>query len=279
MGGVVTIGQVPWSREDMLAKLQPFEVLYRRRPIRDNTGGMLAPHMFLAWFVLQHLQPKAIVESGVWLGQGTWFFEQACPKARLYCIDPNLTRIQYRSPNATYFDRDFATIDWRALPRDETVLFFDDHQDAYERLKTVSWFGFRQAIFEDNYPAGQGDLYSLKKVFTHAGGSAEAVADAKGHPKTWIGSRHGSAVRPAESTPVAEADEPYLRENTDIYQELPPVFRVPRTRWGDEWNDASYPTPEPLLTAVEAPYQQVFLDEAQAYTWMCYVRVKAIHKG
>src|SRR5687768_2691932 len=96
----VVLGQVPWSREDMLGKLEEFSSLYDDRPIKDNTGGMLSPHMFSIWFALRTLQPKAVIESGVWLGQSTWFFERACPDAQLYCIEPNLDRIQYRSTRA-----------------------------------------------------------------------------------------------------------------------------------------------------------------------------------
>ena len=93
MNNIVTIGAVPWTREDLLGRLEEFCSLYRNRPIKDNTGGMKSPHMFYAWFALQTLKPKAIIESGVWLGQGSWFFEKACTDAQLYCIDVNLTII------------------------------------------------------------------------------------------------------------------------------------------------------------------------------------------
>ena len=47
--------------------------------------------------------------------------------------------------------------------------FFDDHQNAYKRLQQCKWFGFRHVVFEDNYPSGQGDSYSLKQAFANAG--------------------------------------------------------------------------------------------------------------
>ena len=97
MSNIMILGQAPWTREDIIGKLEEFSSLYDDRPIRDNAGGMHSPHMFLSWFALQTLQPKAIIESGVWRGLGTWFFERACPEPQLYCIDPNLDHIQYRS--------------------------------------------------------------------------------------------------------------------------------------------------------------------------------------
>jgi len=159
------LGQLPWTNVELIDALDEFAQLYAQRPVIDNSGGMKSPHLFCAWFVMKKLQPKVIIESGVWWGQGTWFFEKACPQAEIHCIDPNLAQIRYRSPNATYYCRDFSDIDWRGIPADETVLFFDDHQNAYTRLQIARWLGFRHLIFEDNYPASRGDCYSLKKAF------------------------------------------------------------------------------------------------------------------
>jgi len=69
MSDTISIGHVPWQREDMIEKLEEFSSLYETRPIKDNARGMLAPHMFFAWFALRALQPRAVIESGVWLGQ------------------------------------------------------------------------------------------------------------------------------------------------------------------------------------------------------------------
>lgn len=260
----------------MVCRLEEFASLYDKRPIRDNKGGMRSPHLFLIWYVLQALRPKVIIESGVWLGQGTWFFEQACPEARLYCIDPVLNRIQHRSRRAQYVDRDFSLVDWRRLPKDETVVFFDDHQNAYERLKTAKWFGFKHVVFEDNYPASQGDCYSLKKVFAWSGlkASEAGLRSPKARLYAAVRAMLGRASDSYLEIPPNDVDAKYLEENLDVYQELPPIFKAERTRWGDTWNEVDYPTPEPLLRAVEASYQRRYLDEAADYTWMCYARLK-----
>lgn len=278
MNNVITIGSVPWTREEMQEKLREFALIYKERPIIDNTGGMKSPHLFLTWFVLSKLRPKAIVESGVYLGQGTWFFEQACPDAELHCIELNLDRIQYRSEQAQYYDRDFSTIDWSNLPKEETVLFFDDHQDAYERVKIAKWFGFNHLLFEDNYPPSRGDCYSLKRVFMHAGFTPVILKSVKSKLKFTIAALLRRKLRihiPNYDHILPNyIDGKYLRQNLEIYYELPPVFKAERTRWGDLWDDKNYPTPAPLLTSVENEYQQIFLDEAVNYTWICYVKLK-----
>ncbi len=268
---------MPWPKEEMVEKLEEFSHLYKYRPIRHNTWGMKSPHLFLAWFVLQKLKPKVIIESGVYLGQGTWFFERACPNAKLYCIDINLHQIKYKSEKAKYFNRDFSTIDWSHLPKNETVLFFDDHQNAYERVKTARFFGFSQLLFEDNYPPQQqGDCYSLKQAFAHSGCNWPYTKKqmlkicAKNTVKTIFNKPHSFYKK----VPPNNVDATYLREHIEIYQELPPIFQLRQTRWGDNWDNAIYPTPEPLLNRVEEPYQQVFWDEAMFYTWLCYVKLK-----
>lgn len=279
MCGVITIGRSPWTREDMTARLAEFSSLYEDRPIRDNAGGMLSSHMFFMWFALKVLMPKAVVESGVWLGQGTWFIENACPRAQLYCIDPVPDRIRYRSARAVYHNRDFATLDWTRLPKEETVLFFDDHQNAYERVKTAKWFGFRHLLFEDNYPPAQGDCYSLKKAFAHAGFHPNRRIS-----QSWMSRlawRVESALKMTRTESGAispnEVDAKYLRENLDIYYEFPPIFRTSQTRWGDRWDDQKYPTAQPLMDVVASQHLQRFMDEATNYTWMCYVKLAEPH--
>ena len=262
-------GLPPWHRDEMVASLEEFAALYEQRPLRENPGGMTSSHLFLSWFVLRRLAPRAIVESGVWHGQGTWFFERACPRAQLHCVEPHLERIQYRSSGARYYDRDLSTIDWAALPED-TLFFIDDHQDAVERIKTIHWLGFKHMIFEDNYPPGRGDCYSLKQAFMEAG--FHYVPGTV--PEKIRGIARGLLQVQPKGVAANPVDAKYLKKNLEIYQELPPIFRVKRTRWGDEWSDERYPTPEPLLTAVEKPTHQVYLDEATGYTWICYAKLR-----
>ncbi|MBF0348251.1 MAG: hypothetical protein HQL81_11340 [Magnetococcales bacterium] len=276
MPPITAIGSAPWTRDELVAALPEFAELYQHRPIPENRGGMGAPHMFAIWFILKKLQPRVIIESGVWLGQGTWFFERACPHAQLHCIDINLERIRYRSKKAIYHDRDFSRIDWTALPRRETLLFFDDHQSAHERVKTAHWFGFSHLVFEDNYPPGQGDCYSLKHVLAHSGfkrnfGRPKGIKGRIGQGLAKIReSLHPSAGVIAPNS----HDAAYFLEQVAVYQELPPVFKLLTTRWGGRWDDPAVGTPPPLLEAVRYPWQQVYLDEAGSYTWLCYLQLR-----
>ena len=260
------IGTPPWTRQELLSRLEDFARLYDKRPLKNNQGGMSSVHMFLFWFVLQYLNPRAVIESGVWRGLGTWFIEQACPDAAIWCIDPNPKFRRYSSNRARYLTEDIARHKWSECPRDSTVVFFDDHTNAFERFRLCVNLGFRHLMFEDNYPAGVGDCYSLKKALACAGHRPD---------RSFLVSvkRVLSGIND-KSVPANSEDGVYIRECSEVLTEMPPVFKLARTRWGTPW-DSRYPTPDPLLTAMAHPWQGVFLEDADDYTWLCYVRLKS----
>ncbi len=249
----------------MLEKIPEFLRLFAERPIADNHGGMRAPHLFATWFMLQALEPTHIVESGVFKGLGTWLLERAAPNARLYCIDPDPSQRIYHSANAEYFTSDFSKLEWD-LPRDRTLLFFDDHQDALARIVRAEQLGFVHVVFEDNYPVGRGDCYSLKQAFT---------GEPAPRPRRLLrGVRQLLSGRsPAERDPAR-----YLERTLETYFEFPPVRRAATTRWGDAWTDERYPTPPALIESVGDP-SDAFSAEAQAYTWICYAKLRKVGAG
>jgi hypothetical protein len=279
------IGNPPWSEEDIVASIDEFASIYADRPIKDNQGGMKAPHMFAVWFMARELAPDLIVESGVWKGQSTWLLEKACPDAKLISIDLNLGKREYISESANYSDRDFSEQDWSEVT-ERSLAFFDDHQNAYKRLQQCKWFGFKHIIFEDNYPITRGDCYSLKKAFAHTGfepAYSQQKLHINGIPPE-IQSKIADLIKHIliSLTPQYETikikpndiDSRMLQKQLDTYYEFPPVFKTAKTRWGDEWNEASYPTPEPLLEHPTKSTHNVFLEEAMFYTWICYAKLK-----
>ena len=288
---LMQIGDEPWSRQEIKADLKEFLNVFESRPIKDNQGGMKAPHMFATWFMLRTLSPSLIVESGVWKGQSTWLIEQACPNAKIISIDINLDARVYISRKATYSNIDFNEQDWSDIP-DDTLVFFDDHQSAYDRIIQSSWYGFKHVIFEDNYPPGHGDCYSLKQVFANSG-FQPATPYAKGIKRT-IDSRWRrqflkvAGVNPKTLKSIPEKNSVaknknhanLLRKKLDVYYEFPPVFKSSETRWGTSWDDASHPTPEPIITdtknddKVDVDEYTQFKQDASAYTWICYAKLK-----
>jgi hypothetical protein len=282
---VMEIGNPSWTRDEILASIDEFAKLYADRPIKDNQGGMKTPHMFAVWFIARKLSPDLIVESGIWRGQSTWLLEKACPTAKLVSIDLNLGYREYISDKAIYSDQDFSAQDWSEVP-ERSLVFFDDHQNAYQRLQQCQWFGFKHVIFEDNYPGMRGDCYSLKKAFANTGfepaHSPQTSTNNSFKAKLSRKVAKLLGLSPISLTPQYKAykiqpnkiDARMLHKNLEVYYEFPPVFKTPKTRWGDNWDDTSYPTPEPLLKKPTKPSHNVFLDEAMFYTWICYAKLK-----
>ena len=244
-----------FDREDMISFLPEFLSLYERRIIKNQDCGMRSPHLFPSWYILKKLSPKYIIESGVWKGLGTWFFEMACPESQIFSIDPDPSPREYTSSNSIYSSEDFTNQLWSHLDPENTVLFFDDHQNSMERIKFCQEKGFKKIIFEDNYPWSQGDCYSPKKILSQK----EWVLD-KGGSKNWF--------------PPSPEDYSFLKENLSVYQEMPPIFKSSTTRWGDPWDEDKYPTPDPLLDDSRSNLYPEFYSESKSYTWICYMEIK-----
>ena len=115
-----------WSHESMKEELTRFISLYKNRPIKENLYGMRFPHMFATYFILKKINPKFVIESGVYKGQSTWLIEAALPECKILCLDIDLKQIIYKSKKVTYSELDFKFQDFSNIP-EETLVFFDDH--------------------------------------------------------------------------------------------------------------------------------------------------------
>lgn len=239
------IGDSPWDRSDMISHLEEFLSVYENKPIADNHGGQKASHLFYSWYVAKKMKPDIIIESGVYKGQGTWAFENASPNSRMICLDPYLKNYEgYRSKKAEYFEVDFKQIDWsRITDKSKVLCFFDDHQNAFERIVQMKIYGFKVAMFEDNYPEGHGDCISLKKIFEF--------------PEKY------------QVLPEYSASE-YITKVTKVYQEFPPIFSIDKTRWGTGW--MSYRSNPPIFKESNKKFK-IFEDEMDEYTWINYLEL------
>ena len=53
--------------EDILVELEAFEQVYRGRPF-DNGNGIQGSSAFSLYYYVKKVQPKFIIEAGVWRG-------------------------------------------------------------------------------------------------------------------------------------------------------------------------------------------------------------------
>jgi hypothetical protein len=140
------------GQTDVGRLVSEFFSLYSSRPVTDNTGGSKFHNCFWLFLTTSILQPRLIVESGVWKGQTSWLFRAACPRASIHCFDISFKRLVYRDPSIHYVENDWKDAVFATVPR-ESLCFFDDHIDHAQRIREAHAKGFRLLLFDDNPPA------------------------------------------------------------------------------------------------------------------------------
>jgi len=138
--------------------LQNFKKIYKKRPIKNNKGGMMFQHSFFLFLLLKKIKPDLIIESGVYKGHSTYIIEKAAPSSKIFSIDLNLQQRKYISKKTKYFSEDISNLNFEKIPKN-TVLFLDDHQNHYERLKLAKFLNIKNIILEDNYRHNDSKFY------------------------------------------------------------------------------------------------------------------------
>lgn len=258
-----SIGSVNWTREELTNSLEEFLSLYDQRPIRNNEGGMTSSHMFATWFLCKQLNPKAIIESGIWKGQSSWLLETTCPDAKIMSIDPALQLREYISSRIVYTPLDFSKLTWDDWDKDTTLCFFDDHYGV-DRIKQAADFGFKHILYEDNYHDGRGN--SSHPQYGHLANTDPLNQG----PRSYS---------PKSSLLLNNESGQWLQDVAEIYYEFPPIYSAVDSPRGHGWakisrDDYLSITPPPLLTEREDKFD-VYAREAPDYTWISYIRLKS----
>jgi hypothetical protein len=235
-------GMLIGTRAEMSESVEEFLDFYFQSPIEKNQGGMGFNHSWALWYSLRRLQPDVVVESGVWHGHSTYIIEKAVPNAELLCFDLSFNNLIYSSNSAKYYETDITNFDWQVYRDKNVCAFFDDHQSHYKRVMQSYFYGFKWLIFDDNYPEGEGDLYSLRHIFAEVGSSS--LQKSKKH----IGSKREQRLRRKLESLLwsVQYNQDLLRsanqfdsknlEKVIKYQiEMPPVYMGKITQFGAEY--------------------------------------------
>mmetsp|Transcript_89644 Transcript_89644/g.254133 ORF Transcript_89644/g.254133 Transcript_89644/m.254133 type:complete len:319 (-) Transcript_89644:80-1036(-) len=208
------IGSPPFNRSTLKKLLPEFVIIYDARPVDKNHGGINFYHAFNLYAMIRILKPKHVIESGAFKGVGTWFLRQACDKCQITVISPeNPTTYRDHSANSVYFTgkdfQDFSAIHWdkQQISPAHTLVFFDDHQAAFRRVREAKRHGFVHLTFDDNYGCG-GDNYALKKVWRKR---ACVYTDNFGQVRKNISAEEAGVMAAQMNSLVA------------VYHEMPPV--------------------------------------------------------
>eukprot|EP00747_Dinoflagellata_sp_TGD_P182219 gnl/TRDRNA2_/TRDRNA2_36363_c0_seq1.p1 gnl/TRDRNA2_/TRDRNA2_36363_c0~~gnl/TRDRNA2_/TRDRNA2_36363_c0_seq1.p1 ORF type:complete len:428 (-),score=58.99 gnl/TRDRNA2_/TRDRNA2_36363_c0_seq1:19-1302(-) len=226
-------------------------------------------HEYAVSFLIEKLKPMAIIESGVSAGHGTFFLRTSAGLTTpIFALDP-LEPQDYETTEWKFYKdtagpteyytgekfTDFSDIDWGKLIPDaavraQTLVVFDDHQAVIGRMRTMQKWGFKWALFEDNYP-----FYMATSHDNHTCKSQSSY-----HPPTrdWNSSKHGfgdsfspnavcGAMPPASVTSMIYKDNfgdhcllinrkqyqnlvHYMQRSMVTYFEFPPLFTMCPTR-------------------------------------------------
>tara|TARA_B100000886_G_C20405912_1_gene484764 strand:+ start:802 stop:1677 length:876 start_codon:yes stop_codon:yes gene_type:complete len=282
---------IKFTKKELFRLLKQFDKLYSKRPIKKNIGGMQYPHMFATYCFLKKIKPAHVIESGVYKGQSTWLIEKTLPKAKIFSIDIDLSKLKYKSKKAKYSTIDFSKQNIKQISKNSLV-FFDDHQNSLDRVLQCKKFGIKHLIYEDNYAPGTGDCYSPKKILSNSGNIRKITLKdiikmtkkiLKETLKKYFNQNYVPNININELIWILKLDnitpnikhKKTLLKNINIYQEFPPVFKTKRTRWNKDWNNENYPTEEPILDISKKDIYPTAYSEAMSYTWISYVKIKA----
>lgn len=139
--------------------IKEFIRLYPLNPAKEGKGA--TPYNTLLWLFMisRVLQPKIIIESGVYIGRSLWILRQSVPDARLIAFDVNLKHLKFGDKTIEFNEMDWSECDLTAeSPTD--FCYFDDHINNCLRIRQAYERGFQHLVFDDSPSAS--NLYHFR---------------------------------------------------------------------------------------------------------------------
>jgi hypothetical protein len=104
--------------------------------------------------LMRALNPKVVVESGVYHGSSLFTIKASAPQAKVFAFDVNFENLLFRLDGVDYREHDWAADDIRAEgPSD--MCFFDDHINNCMRVRQAYDRGFRHVVVDDSPDLGE----------------------------------------------------------------------------------------------------------------------------
>ena len=132
--------------------IKNYEKIFRSDRINNFNlnGGMGYNNGLILFCVVSYLNPKVLIESGVFRGFTTMLLDKAtADDAEILCFDINLSANVYKSKKTKYYNLDIEENSKVNFQKVDFALF-DDHVSHYDRLKFCLFNKINAIILDDD---------------------------------------------------------------------------------------------------------------------------------
>jgi len=176
-----------------------------------SVGGTTHGHGKLWLFLLARtLQPKTVVESGVYYGSSLFTLRTAVPQAKMFAFDIGFAKLISRLEGIDYREHDWGTDDVRAEGLSD-LCFFDDHINNCMRVRQAYERGFRHVVMDDSPDVGEIHEFRCPAVPSIAMIANDKWADGDTIAWNWNGRRLHYTFRTADTFGAKEVIEAAYR--------------------------------------------------------------------
>lgn len=175
---------------------------YFRAMSHNRAFGILGttPGNGTIWLFLlaRILNPKVIVESGVFHGSSLFTFRNAVPQTKIFAFDINFARLISRLKDVDYREHDWGT-DRVCAESSSDLCFFDDHINNCMRIRQSYERGFRHVVVDDSPDLGEIHQFRYPAVPTMSMIENNKWAEGDTVEWNWIGRRLRYTFRMADT--------------------------------------------------------------------------------
>jgi hypothetical protein len=132
--------------------IKNYEKIFRSDQIKNFNlnGGMGFNNGLILFCIVSYLNPKVLIESGVFRGFTTVLLDKAtADEAEILCFDINLSRNEYKSKKTKHYNLDIEETPKINFQKVDFALF-DDHVSHYDRLKFCLLNKINAVILDDD---------------------------------------------------------------------------------------------------------------------------------
>jgi hypothetical protein len=150
---------------DYAADVKDFLDGYEGNPAAGARRTTAVGSRLWLFILARAVDPKVIVESGVYKGASLVTLRRAVPTAALYGFDIDLSNCMVKDPAITLHEGDWS----QSFPESasgEDLCYFDDHINNCLRVREAYDLGFRHLIFDDSPDIGELHLWRYPGVPT-----------------------------------------------------------------------------------------------------------------